>query len=104
VQRYGKVPAVVNVKLKLEPAAMFPFHTPLFDVDVWATLSRLVQVTVVPVDTRSGLVPNALLDNPDAPTPSVIVEPEFVVGVGELGDDEEPPHADASAATAMTAR
>jgi hypothetical protein len=95
----------VNVKLKLEPAARLPFHAPPFAVDVWATLSRLVQVTVVPVDTRSGLVPNALVDNPDAPTPRVIVEPEFVVGVGELGDDEEEelPHADASAATATMA-
>ena len=45
VQRYGKVPAAVNVKLKLPPAARLPFHVPPFDVDVWATLSRLVQTT-----------------------------------------------------------
>jgi hypothetical protein len=77
------------------------------DVVVWVMLSLLTQVTVVPVATVRGLMPNAFVVNVDTPLFKDIVEPEFVVGVGVGVDDDEElllPHADVRAATAMTAR
>ena len=45
----------------------------MFDVDVCAVLSPFTHVTVVPTDTVSGLTPNAVVVNVDAPLGIVAV-------------------------------
>jgi len=76
VQRYGKVPAVVNWKLNVPFAAtLFEFHRPVFEVVVWASLSALVQTTVDPTVVVSVVG----LKLP--PTPAPVIETAVPVPV-----------------------
>lgn len=79
------------------------FHTFESDVVVWAVESPLVQTTVVPTDTFTGLGAKAVVVNTDAPggIRTLDVGPDGVgvgVGVGVVGvvgtaaGDEDEPH------------
>jgi hypothetical protein len=62
------VPAVGNVMLNVPPGATLPeSHTPVFDVDVCATLSLFVQVTVPPTATEIGFGAYAFVVRSDEP-------------------------------------
>jgi hypothetical protein len=68
VQWYEKVPAVLNVWLKLRPGESAPeLHAPPSAVDVWMVLSLLVHVTESPTATLKGLGVYAVVVNVDAP-------------------------------------
>jgi len=68
-------------------------HTLVEDVDVWASMSLLTQVTVVPTDTVAGFGTYAVVVNPVAPRGIEIVNGVGVppgeggvgVGVGAAG-------------------
>jgi hypothetical protein len=51
-QKYGNVPAALNVWVNVSPARRVPeSNTPVSEVTVWALCPRLTQQTVVPVGT-----------------------------------------------------
>ena len=72
--------------LNFPPGAMFPeFHAPLLPVDVCVVVSLLVQVTVPPTATVTGLGANAVVVSKEAPfTIDAGVPP--VTGGGGSGD------------------
>jgi len=114
VQWYGNVPAVGNVNENCPPGATIPESHPFaFDVDVWATESVFIHVTVAPTATFKSSGVKARFPSVEAPTGIVTDDdgPPGVgtgdgVGEGEVGDDELPlPQAIANIKGAdMTAR
>lgn len=90
------MPGVWNVKEKRAPGASVPeFHALASDVDVCATESPLVQVTVPPTGTFRLSGAKARLPRVDAPDGIVTAEDELlfvgaggVDGDGAAGDDE----------------
>jgi hypothetical protein len=101
------VPGLWNVNEKRPPAGTVPeSHEPLFDVDVCAIESVLVQVIVVPTATSATSGLKALVVSPAAPIgietdddgPDDVGEGEGGVGpgVGEVVDEYPPLHATAN--------
>jgi hypothetical protein len=82
------VPADENVLEKLAPGATEPeFHAPPSAVVVWAVLSLLVHVTVVPTATAIGFGANAVVVKMLAPLGIETAVPVAGAGAGEgLGD------------------
>ena len=92
-QWYGKVPGVWKVN-ENRPAGGtgVEFHWPSSDVEVWATESVLVHVTVVPTATSATSGLKAVMVNAAAPAgmDTAADEAEGVgegVGVGEVDDE-----------------
>jgi hypothetical protein len=71
----------LNATEKWPPGATFPeFHASLSEVDVWATESEFVHVTVVPIATLTSSGIKALLPSDDAPA-GMTTDEEFPPGV-----------------------
>jgi hypothetical protein len=91
-QWYGKLPAVGKVMGNLPPGAIDPeFHVPPFAVEVWATTSLLIQVTVPPTATVMGLGEYAVDVRVAEPATieALTLDPDGAgVGVGVDGEDE----------------
>jgi hypothetical protein len=78
------VPADANVLEKLAPGAIEPeFHAPPSAVDVCATLSLFVHVTVPPTGTAIGFGAKAVVVKRLAPRRIETPVPAFGDGVGE---------------------
>ena len=76
VQWYVNEPALVKVRLNVPPGAMVPeFQAPPSAVAVCGTESALVQATVAPTATVSGLGAKALVVRDDAPAPMLTPAP-----------------------------
>ena len=88
-------PADWNVKLYLAPGAILPeVQAPPSAVDVCVVLSLFNQLIVVPTAILSGLVPNAVVVNTDAPPGiEIVVLPSGAGWEVADGDVAYPPHA-----------
>src|SRR3954462_8990465 len=76
-QMYANVPAVSNVAVPVAPAAMLPVSKLPDEVAVWACLSPLVHVTVVPFATVSSAASNlkSLIDTASPPAAGAVDPP-----------------------------
>ena len=101
------VPALANIRLKEPCGAIDPeFHRLVSEVDVCATVSVLVQVTVAPAATVIGFGAYAFVERVEAPETIETVMPEPPVdgvGVGDVGGeyDDPPQPNDAPSTTAI---
>jgi hypothetical protein len=105
---YVKVPAVVNLNGNDWPGLRIPeFHIPPSATESCEIVSLFVQVTVVPTETTSGSVPNAVVVSVRAfvGIDTATDAPDVGDGVVEDGlGEEELLHAAAAAARTATNR
>jgi hypothetical protein len=91
VQWYGNVPADVNIMLNVPPGAIGPeLHWPPSAVDVCVLVSLLVQDTVPPTATTTGLGAYAVVVSVEEPLTidaATVELDDDVVGDGVAGVD-----------------
>ena len=102
------VPALGNIRLKEPCAAIDPeFQRLVSEVEVCATLSLLVHVTVAPAGTVSGFGEYAFVVRVEAPETIETVIPEPPVdgrGVGDVVGEDEPQPNDALSTRAIATK